>query len=404
MNYDVIVIRYGEMTLKKCNYKYFLDKVNRDIRHKCAAFTSVTYKAEPYRFFICLNGENFEAVKDVLDTVPGLYSYSPCIKVEKNIDSIASAAIELINTEKRVGTFKVESHRGDKRFPMTSIEISQHVASLVLPKLENVTVDVHNPDFILNIDLRDAATYIATRILMGMGGYPAGIAGSGMLMLSGGIDSPVAGFLALRKGVNLTAIHYVSPPYTSDMALQKVIDLTERLCTFTLGGHIKLLVVPFTAIQETIHNKADGIYMITLTRRAMYKIAARAVSERGLNCIINGDSIGQVASQTLESIQVVNEVTNIPIIRPLSTYDKLDVIKIARKIGTYETSIIPYDDCCTVFVPKHPVIKPQIAAVLAEEEKCDYDELIDIAYQNIKEYDISNYKKTTVFEEKKFEI
>ena len=198
--------------------------------------------------------------------------------------------------------------------------------------------------------------YVET--VKGLGGYPSGMAGSGILMMSGGIDSPVSGFLALKKGVNLKALHFASPPYTSDLALQKVVDLTEVLTNYASSGTIELLVVPFTKIQDSIHNNASNIYMVTLMRRAMYKIASLICKRDGIDVIINGESIGQVASQTLESMKVVNEVTNIPIIRPLATFDKEEIVDIARKIKTFDISIRPYEDCCTVFVPEHPIIKP----------------------------------------------
>lgn len=397
--YDLILVRYGEMTLKKKNYHTFLEKINNNIKSKCKKFSNLRFFNTDYRFYIELNGENYLEVLDVLNTVVGLHSYSLCKKVNSNIEDIAKSAIEIIKAERpqKDFTFKVETHRGNKAFPLTSLEISQEVAKRVLPEISGMSVDVHQPDLTVSIDLRSEGTYLYTKVIMGLGGYPSGIAGSGLLMISGGIDSPVAGFLTIKKGVKLSAIHYESIPHTSLMALQKVIDLLEKLALYTLDGKIDLFVVPFTDIQNKIYQSANNTYGITLMRRSMYRIASKFAKERSFQCLINGESIGQVASQTLESIFVVNEVTNIPIIRPLATFDKDEIIAISRKIKTYDISIRPYEDCCTVFVPEHPVIKPQLNLVLKEEDKCDLGILEEEAIKNIKKYEISLDKKVTVF-------
>lgn len=407
--YDLILVRYGEMTLKKKNYKQFQDRVNKNIKRKLRRFPNLEFSYTSYRFYIYLNDEDYEAVIDVLNTVVGLHSYSLCKLVEPDYDDIALNATVLINEVKKdkVMSFKVETNRGNKNFPATSIDISREVARRILPKVEGLTVDVHNPDITLNIDLRSEGTYIFVKSVAGLGGYPSGMAGSGLLMMSGGIDSPVAGFLSIKKGINVTALHFASPPYTSDMSLQKVIDLTEELCNYTLDGKIDLIVFPFTKVQERIYQNVDPIYNITIMRRAMYKIAAMLVDRNHYDIIINGESIGQVASQTLESMKVINEVTNIPIIRPLATYDKEDIIKISRKIKTYETSIKPYEDCCTIFVPEHPVIKPRLDKVLFEEAKCNLDELIVDGLNSLDIYKLSIDKKTNIYSkenEDKFEI
>lgn len=403
--YDMILVRYGEMTLKKKNYKTFLNKINDNIKSKCSKYKSLKFFNTDYRFYIYLNGEDHEKVLEELNTVVGLYSYSLCKKVknenkENVIEDIAKTAIEIINNNKpnKNFTFKVETHRGDKSFPLTSIQISQQVAKLVLPKIEGMSVNVHNPELTLSIDFRSEGIYVYTNSIKGLGGYPSGIAGKGLVMMSGGIDSPVASYLAIRKGVLLSAIHFASPPYTSDMALQKVIDLLEQLSIYQTTQNIKLYVVPFTEVQTMIHEKANPIYMITLMRRAMYKIATMLSKSKGYECIINGESIGQVASQTLESIKVVNDVTNLPIIRPVATYDKEEIIEIAKKIKTYDISIKPYEDCCTVFVPEHPIIKPKLDLIVEEENKCDLEEAIKKAFDNIEEYDINKNNKINIFE------
>lgn len=408
--YNLILVRYGEMTLKKKNYRRFLNQINQNIKNKLSSFKTLSYANTDYRFYIYLNGEDYQEVIKVLDTVVGLHSYSLCKKTEANYDDIANQAVKLIAgiKTKDTVTFKVETNRGDKTFPATSIEISQEVAKKILPQIKGLKVDVHHPEITLFIDLRTEGTYIFVNSIPGLGGQPSGMAGRGLLMMSGGIDSPVAGFLSLRKGVNLTAIHFASPPYTSDMALQKVIDLLEELAKYTLKGEIELLVCPFTKIQESIHRNADPTYLITIMRRQMYKIASEVAKKRQIDVIINGESIGQVASQTLESMSVVNEVTNIPIIRPLATYDKEEIIAIARKINTFDISIRPYEDCCTVFVPENPIIKPKLEKVIHEEKRCQLDDLVLTAIDNIETYKLTNYHKTLVFskikDSEKYEI
>ena len=404
--YDMILVRYGEMTLKKKNYKTFLNQINNNIKSKCAKFEKLKFFNTDYRFYIYLNGTDHNLVLQELDTVVGLYSYSLCRKVkEENKENvlldIAKTSIEIIeeNRPNKDFTFKVETHRGDKSFPLNSIQISQQVAKLVLPKIEGMSVNVHNPELTLHIDFRSEGIYVYTNSIKGLGGYPSGIAGKGLVMMSGGIDSPVASYLAIRKGVLVSAIHFASPPYTSDMALQKVIDLLEQLSIYQTTQNIMLYVVPFTEIQTIIHEKANPIYMVTLMRRAMYKIATLLSEKEGYQCIINGESIGQVASQTLESMKVVNDVTCLPIIRPVSTYDKEEIIAVARKINTYDISIRPYEDCCTVFVPEHPVIKPKLDLIIEDENKCNLDIPIQTALENIKVYNVSKKEKVNIFEE-----
>ncbi len=403
--YDMILIRYGEMTLKKKNYKTFLNQMNQNIQKKCSKFKKLTFFHTSYRFYIYLNGEDEKEVIECLNQIVGLSSYSLCVRTESQIEKIALKAISILEEEKSKRTsfsFKVETHRGDKSFPLTSIEISQQVAKLILPQVEGLTVDVHHPEVTLHIDLRSEGTYLYTNEIPGLGGYPSGMAGKGVVMMSGGIDSPVAAFLCIRKGVNISFMHFASPPYTSDLALQKVIDLTEQLTSYTSDGLLNLYVVPFTQIQTIIHECADASYLVTLMRRAMYKIADTFVREHKMDCIINGESIGQVASQTLEGMKVVNDVTTLPIIRPLSTFDKEEVIQIAKKIETFDISIRPYEDCCTVFVPTHPVIKPKIENVLEEEKKCEgLEDAIRDALNQIVLYTLEDGKHFNLFEQDK---
>ena len=392
--FDMILVRYGEMTIKKDNYKQFLKKMVDNIKFKLRDFKNLKFEAQPYRFYIYLNGEDYLKVIDKLNEISGLYSYSLCKKTDKTIDTIASTAAKLIKAYVEKNnlssySFKVECKRSDKNYPLTSLEIAKSVASKVLPLLDNVKVDVHNPDVCLHIDFRFEAVYLYVSEVMGLGGYPASIQGSALSMMSGGLDSPVATFLGIKKGVKMSCIHFFSPPYTSYSALQKVIDLTRKVARYTSEEEIDLYIVPFTKVQDKIRTNSREDYLITIMRRAMYKIASAIVKENNMDAIINGESIGQVASQTLESMKVVNDVTNIPIIRPLATYDKEDIVKLSKKIDCFDISIRPYEDCCTVFVPKHPVIKPKLEDAIKEEAKASLDEEIFDA--------IKNTKKVTIF-------
>ena len=392
--FDMILVRYGEMTIKKDNYKQFLKKMVDNIKFKLKEFKNLKFEAQPYRFYIYLNGEDYLKVIDKLNEISGLYSYSLCKKTDKTIDTIASTAAKLIKAyveENNLSSysFKVECKRSDKNYPLTSLEIAKSVASKVLPLLDNVKVDVHNPDVCLHIDFRFEAVYLYVSEVMGLGGYPASIQGSALSMMSGGLDSPVATFLGIKKGVKMSCIHFFSPPYTSYSALQKVIDLTRKVARYTSEEEIDLYIVPFTKVQDKIRTNSREDYLITIMRRAMYKIASKIVKENNMDAIINGESIGQVASQTLESMKVVNDVTNIPIIRPLATYDKEDIVKLSKKIDCFDISIRPYEDCCTVFVPKHPVIKPKLEDAIKEEAKASLDEEIEDAIKNTKKVAIS---------------
>lgn len=404
--YHMILIRFGEMTLKKSNYKQFLKKIINNIKTKLASFSRLSYVNTSYRFYIYLNGEDGEQVIEILKTVTGLYSFSPCKKATTDLDNIAQTGLACLveHNQKTPFTFKVETHRADKTYPLTSIEISQEVAKRILPAYPGLVVDVHHPDVTLAIDFRFEGVYLYTQVIKGLGGYPSGIAGNGLLMISGGIDSPVSGYLALRKGLVLEAIHFASPPYTSDEALQKVIDLLEAISVYADNETIILHTIPFTSLQLEIKAKANPTYLMTLMRRSMLRIAMSLAQRNKLDVIINGESIGQVASQTIQSMKVVNEVTNLPIIRPLATFDKEEIIKIAKQIKTYDISIQPYEDCCTVFVPLHPAIKPRLDEVLSEEAKIDFRNLEEEALKQATVYSLSAKQKTIIKTYKTYEI
>lgn len=382
---DHILIRYGELSLKKTNRRQFVQKVTNSIKRALKDFEALEYESRGMRFYIHLHNTPSTDVIKVLQRIPGLYSFSVVERANSNIDDICVSAKSLVENELKEGkkTFKVETNRADKNFPMTSLEISKEVARYLFKNIHNLQADVHNPDFTLDLDVRVEGAFLFTKTYMGMGGLPAGSLGRATLMISGGIDSVVAGYLTIKKGVSIDAIHYASPPYTSDMALQKVIDLLEIIAPYTEYQSINLYVVPFTKLQSAIYEHVREDYGITIMRRMMYRIGERITNERGNLAIVNGENIGQVASQTLESMNTINSVVKIPVIRPLATFDKSEITDIAVKIGTYETSIKPYEDCCTVFVPKHPQIKPMIKIAEREEQKFDYESLIDEACTNV---------------------
>lgn len=379
-----ILIRYGELSLKKTNRKQFTNRITNHIKRALKEFKNLTYESRGLRFYIMLNDNDSKPIIEILKKIPGLYSFSVVSRCESKLEDICEMAKELVVKELTTGkkTFKVETNRGDKNFPLTSIEITKEVSRYLFKNIEGLKADVHNPDFILNLDVRLEGTFIFTNTYMGLGGLPAGCLGKTMLMVSGGIDSVVAGFLAIKKGMTIEAVHFAAPPYTSDMAVQKVIDLLEVIAPYSEYLGINLHIVPFTEIQKAIYDHARDDYCITIMRRMMYRITERLANKLGALAIVNGENVGQVASQTLESMNTIESVATIPVIRPLATFDKQDIVDISVKIKTYDISILPYEDCCTVFVPKHPQIKPQLASTIKEEAKIDFEPMIERAIEN----------------------
>lgn len=395
---DHILIRYGELSLKKSNRNQFIKKINNHIERALKAFPNLTFEARGLRFYIILNGESELPLIPILKKIPGIYSFSVVARCASNIEDIKKLAIEVLKEKDYQNKkFKVDTNRGDKSFPMTSQEITKEVSRELFRNLEGLKADVHHPDFILNIDVRYEGTFIFTDIIMGLGGFPAGILGKTMLMISGGIDSVIAGYEVIKKGMDVEAVHFASPPHTSDMALQKVIDLLQELTIYTSNQNINLHVVPFTKIQDEIYKHVREDYGITIMRRMMYRITEKLAKKQNALAIVNGESVGQVASQTLESMAVINEVTNMPVIRPLATLDKSDIIEKSMKIGTYDISIRPYEDCCTVFVPKHPQIKPRLDTSIEEENKFEYQALIEEALNNTEVIRLRSDKKYQIF-------
>lgn len=368
----VVLIKYGELTTKKGNRKFFINTLYQNLKKKLNNF-DVKISRDISRMYIEFSEQELELVLKKLNQVFGVHSYQIAYKIETDIEKIKELAVEVMN--EKSGTFKVETRRANKNFPIQSIEFSRQVGGLVLKNNSHLTVDVHNPDTTLTIEILERFTYLYTDIYYGLGGYPVGVQSKGMLMLSGGIDSPVAGWMALKRGVKIDAVYFEAIPHTSLEARYKVIELSRKLCKYC--DSIKLHIVPFTNIQEAIYKECNPEYCITIMRRMMYRIMEKLAKKNKGLVIINGESIGQVASQTLTSMSVINSVTNMPVIRPVACLDKLEIIDIAKKIDTYDISILPYEDCCTVFVPKHPVINPSLQECLLNEKKFDFEKMID---------------------------
>ena len=372
---ELILIKYGELTTKKNNRNQFINILENNIKNLLKDENIVITKDRVRMYIKC---EDASKVVKKLQTVFGIYSIIICHKVNNNIEDVLKKSLEIMDKSQK--TFKVATNRADKNFPISSMDYSKKLGALIL-KNTDFKVDVHNPDITLTVEIRNNGTFVYTDETPGIGGYPVGIQGTGLLMLSGGIDSPVAGYLALKRGVNIECLYFESPPHTSTEAKNKVVKLASILNKFS--GHIKLHIVPFTEIQEEIYKKCPDTYMITIMRRMMYRIAEKYSEKIGAKIIINGESIGQVASQTLDSMRVINNVIKTPVIRPVACFDKLEIINLASKIGTYETSILPFEDCCTIFVPKHPVIKPNLDKCILYEKQLEYDNLIDKCIDNI---------------------
>lgn len=372
----MILIKYGELTTKKGNRSVFTKLLANNVK---AILKGLDYKVTFDRVRMYVESTDIDEAIDRLKNVFGIHSIVKCYKVNTDVEEIKSSLIEILKNS-NFKTFKVETNRADKNFEIHSMDFSRMMGGHILKNI-NCSVDVHNPDLLVQIEIRPDGTYIYTDEIAGIGGYPVGIQGTGLLMLSGGIDSPVAGYLSLKRGVDLECLYFESPPHTSLEAKNKVIKLASIINKYS--GNIKVNIVPFTKLQEAIYKNVPDSYVITIMRRMMYRIAEEVVKRKKLKVIINGESIGQVASQTLTSMTVINNVTNLPIIRPVACLDKLEIIDIANKIGTYETSILPYEDCCTIFLPKHPVINPDLGKCLEFESKFDYQTLLMECVDNI---------------------
>lgn len=374
-----ILIRFGELNTKGKNKQDFIKLLFENTKSATKDIPSLSYRLTHDRIYIDYDNTYVEQLIARLKDVSGIASFSRVYSVENEIEAIKDCALAFVKLQEGK-TFKVKTRRADKSFPFHSDDVNRKVAGKILSNTD-LTVDVNNPDILLEIEIRIEGTFIYGEKIKGAGGYPLGIAGKGLVMLSGGIDSPVAAYLAMNRGIKIEAIHYASPPYTSEKAKEKVIDLLKVLSKYRLP--IKLHIVPFTKVQEAIYENVDEAYAITIMRRMMYRIAERVAKRRNCVALISGESVGQVASQTLQSLRTINAVTSYPIIRPLATMDKLDIIDISQRIGTYDISIRPYIDCCTIFTPKNPVTRPLNERAEEYEKKFDYDTLLWDAIHNI---------------------
>lgn len=374
-----IIIKYGELTTKKDNIGLFLRTLKNNVA-KVLEEETVKIEYDSGRMFITCPGERFEPVKEKVKNTFGIHEIIIGYELDTNdIEEIKKALAMLLET-KTFATFKIDTKRSNKKYPLKSPEINNVLGGFVLQTKSGTKVDIHHPELVIHIEIRLEKSYIYFDVEKGLGGYPVGTLGKGLLMLSGGIDSPVAGYLTIKRGVKIEAIYYESPPHTSLEAKQKVKTLAQILQKYNL--EMKLHVIKFTKIQEAIYQAIPHEYLITIMRRMMYRIAQRIACQENCKIIVNGESIGQVASQTLTSMSAIGEVVNIPVIRPLACFDKLEIIEIAKKIGTYETSILPYEDCCTIFVPDHPVINPDRHKCEEYETLIPYEELIKEAIRN----------------------
>ncbi|CAM3194519.1 tRNA 4-thiouridine(8) synthase ThiI [Lactococcus hircilactis] len=382
VNYDEIMVRYGELSTKGKNRGYFINRLAMNLREVLADLTALKITAVRDRAHIVLNGESYTEVSRRLTKVFGIQNFAPSIKVEKTMPAIKKAVVALFQEIYHDQmTFKIAARRADHTFECDSTQLNQVLGDTVFDHFDYAKVQMKKPDIQLRVEIRQEAAYLSYENIKGAGGMPVGTAGRGHLMLSGGIDSPVAGYLALKRGVEIEAVHFASPPYTSPGALKKAKDLAGKLTVF--GGSIQFIEVPFTEIQEEIKAKAPQAYLMTLTRRFMMRVVDEIREKRHGKVIINGESLGQVASQTLGSMSVINEVTHTPVIRPVVTMDKIEIIEIAEQIDTFNLSILPFEDCCTVFAPKAPKTNPKLEKCLFYEEKFDVEGLVQRAVDGI---------------------
>ncbi len=384
----VLLLKFGELFLKGRNRHDFIKLLKTNILKKLHGFEC---RLEETQGRLVLSGYQQDKENEIiykLQQVFGLIAVMDAKEIDTTLENIENEVLKVDLSGAK--TFKVSTKRADKTFSMTSMDMDKHLGEIILEKYENLKVDLYEPEVTVYVEIRNnGKTYIYNRLFKCAGGLPLSSAGSGLLLLSGGIDSPVAGYLMAKRGLSFEAVHFHSYPYTSIQAKEKVIELAKEISAYC--GKIKLHVVSFTEIQEQIHRCCDSEYMITIMRRIMMRIAQKICEKNGLGAIVTGESLGQVASQTMQSMNVTNSVVSSPVFRPLIAFDKEDIMDIARKIGTYETSILPYEDCCTVFLPKNPVIRPTIKRAQELEENLDIDMLVKQALNNEEIIELDNY-------------
>lgn len=379
---ELIMIRYGELSTKGKNKRKFVATLGRNIREALSEYPEIKINQQHDFMFMELNGAHQDEVLDSLEKVFGIQSFSPAIELERDFDLLKEAAVKLVKAEiakNGVHTFKVATSRSDHNYSMDTNDVNQALGGFLAKKFPELKVQMKKPDLTIRVKVREQDFLVSSEWINGAGGLPVGTSANAVLMLSGGIDSPVAGYLAMKRGIRITAVHFASPPYTSPQALNKAKDLTEKLTKF--GGWINFVEVPFTETQEAIQEHVNPAYLMTITRRMMMRISDELRKQYNDLAIINGESIGQVASQTLESMFAINEVTSTPIIRPVVAMDKLEIIDISQKIDTFDLSIQPFEDCCTVFAPPSPKIKPKLDDIAYYEAKLDIEGLVQRAVE-----------------------
>lgn len=382
------MVRYGELSTKGKNRKTFIMQLAQNVKRALADFPALKIHADRDRMHILLNGEDSEEVIPKLSKVFGIQNFSPSIRIEKEMPAIRAMVQEVVREVYTPGkTFKITAKRSDHSFELDSNGLNQELGGAVIEAIPEIQVQMKKPDINLRIEIRKDAAYLSYETIRGAGGLPVGTSGRGMLMLSGGIDSPVAGYLAMKRGVEVEAVHFASPPYTSEQALQKAKDLAEKLVPYV--GTIQFIEVPFTEIQEEIKRVVPQGYLMTITRRLMLRLTDAIREMRKGLVIINGESLGQVASQTLQSVVAINEVTSTPIIRPVVSMDKTEIIEIAEKIDTFELAIQPFEDCCTIFAPPQPKTRPRLDKAQDYEARLDLEGLMARALEGLKITEIS---------------
>lgn len=382
MNYTEIMIRYGELSTKGKNRRIFISQLAHNIKKSLHEFDEVKIQSDRDRMHLELNGADSGQVMARLTPIFGIQSFSPVIKIEKETELICQTAIDMVKEIWTEGqTFKVQSRRSDKQFIWDSNDMNREVGGAIYHGIPGIEAKMIQPDIRVDVEVRKEAAYLSCQTVLGRGGLPVGSSGKGMLMLSGGIDSPVAGYLAMKRGLEIEAVHFFSPPYTSEKALEKAKDLTVKLTPYV--GGIKFITVPFTEIQEEIKRATPSGYWMTITRRFMLRLTDLIREKRNGLAIVNGESLGQVASQTMHSMVAINEVTATPIIRPVVTMDKNEIIEIAESIDTFELAIQPFEDCCTIFAPPEPKTRPKLEKVLEYEKRLDVDGMIERAMADL---------------------
>lgn len=393
MKYDHILVRYGELTLKGTNRKRFTNVLKENVIQSLRSLEGTRVKCERDHMFISLFEEaNVNEVMNRLTKMFGIKSISPVFKTTQNLEDIKQLCVSLAKDFAHGDTFKIDVKRVDKSFSLDTYQLQRELGGVILKSVDHLKVDVKRPTHNIKVEVRKEGVYIYTKVIDGAGGLPTGTGGKTLLQLSGGIDSPVAGMEMMKRGVKIEAIHFHSPPFTSEKAKDKVIELTRILSERV--GPIKLHIVPFTALQKQINKSVHPRYTMTSTRRMMLRVTDIILERIGANAIVNGENLGQVASQTLKSMYAINDVTSTPILRPLISLDKEDIIKKAKEIGTFEVSIQPYEDCCTIFTPKNPVTEPDFDKVVKYESVFNFDNLVQEAADNVETIEINKDYKT----------